>query len=85
MQRVKMKHGVLKHKSLNTSKENSLICQSVMAKYCQFLGTDMKAVEAFYKVSFRMAEVEKSPFNWRVLTVTTTEDMTSSVVMLTVC
>jgi len=85
MQHVKLKHRDLKHKSLNTSKENCLICQSLMAKYCQFLGTDMKAVEASYKVSFRMAEVGKSPFSWRVLTVTTAEDMITSVVMLTVC
>jgi len=85
MHHVKMKHVDLNHKSLNTSKENCLICQSVMAKYCQFLGINMKVVEASYKVSFRMAELGKSPFSWRVLTVTTAEDMTSSVVMMTVC
>jgi len=45
----------------------------------------MKAVEASYKVSFKMAEVGKSPFNWRVLNVTTADNMTSSVVMLHVC
>jgi len=45
----------------------------------------MKAVEASYKVNFRVAKVGKSPFNWWVLTATTAKDMTSLVVMLTVC
>jgi len=44
----------------------------------------MKAVEASNKVSFRIAKVGKFPFNRRVLTATTAEAMTSSVVMLTV-
>jgi hypothetical protein len=36
MQNVTIKHGYLKQNLLDTSNENCLICQSVMAKYCQF-------------------------------------------------
>jgi hypothetical protein len=85
VQHVKMEDGDLKHKSFEYFQRKLSDLPVSNAKISSVLGTDMKAVEEFYKVSFRMAEVGKSPFNWRVLTATTAEHMTSSVVMLTVC
>jgi hypothetical protein len=80
-----MEHGDLKQKSFEYFQRKLSDLPVSNDQILSTLGICMKAVEASYKVSFRMAKVGKSPLNWRVLTTTTAEDMTSSVVMLTVC
>jgi hypothetical protein len=79
-----MKYGDLKHKSFEYFQRKLSDLPVSNGQTLSILGNDMMAVEASYKVCFRMAKVGKSPFIWRVLTATTAEDMTSLVVMLTV-
>ena len=84
LQHVKMKYGGIKHKSFEYFQRKLSDLPVSKGQILSILGIDMKAVEASYKVSFRIAKAGKSPFSWRVLTATTAEDMTSLVVMLTV-
>ena len=85
MQHVKMKRGVLKHKSFEYIHRKLSDLPVSKGQILSILGTDTKAVEASYKVGFRMAKDGKSPFNLKALTTTTAEDMTNLGVMLTVC
>jgi hypothetical protein len=80
-----MKYGDLKHKSFEYFQRKLSDLPVSNGHILSVLGTDTKAVETSYKVSFGMAKEGKSPFSLRVVTATTAEDMTSLVVVLTVC
>jgi hypothetical protein len=79
MRHFETKHGDLKHKPLEYFQRKLSDLSASKRQIMSYSGVNMKAVEASYKVSLRIAKAGKPHTNGESLLLPVAEDMTSSV------